>query len=98
RRIEALQVERGIIEREGAIGVDVTDRATRVQQSLVRETAALEELRAAWAREKEGVDEILALRAKLREATGKADAPPGSSAAAKESDRPDRQTAPKSVA
>ncbi len=98
RRIEGLQVERGIIEREGAIGVDVTDRAARVEQSLVRETAALEELRAAWAREKEVVDEILALRAKLREATGKADAPSGGGASAKESERPDPPTTPKSVA
>src|SRR4029450_1360496 len=64
RRIEALQVEHGIIEHERALGVEWTGRATPVQQSLVRETAALEELRAAWAREKEVVDEILDLRAK----------------------------------
>jgi type VI secretion system protein VasG len=92
RRIEALQVERGIIEREGAIGVEVTERAKKVEESLARETKQLEQLRGAWAREKEVVDEILALRGKLREATGKADAPPGSGATAKEGTSEPRDT------
>ena len=76
RRIEALSVEQGIIDREAAIGVDVTERRKRVEESLARESANLEELRGRWAREKELVDEILALRGKLRETIGKADAAP----------------------
>ncbi|HVS78407.1 MAG TPA: type VI secretion system ATPase TssH [Steroidobacteraceae bacterium] len=82
RRIEALETERGIIRREGAIGVDVADRARNVEEALKGEGARLEELRAAWAKEKALVDEILALRSRLREATGRADAPPPSEGAA----------------
>jgi type VI secretion system protein VasG len=73
RRIEALTTENEIIERERAIGVEVTDRSARVAQALTVEGKRLEELREAWAREKKLVDEILALRARLRAATGKAD-------------------------
>jgi type VI secretion system protein VasG len=76
RRIEALIVEQGIIEREAAIGVDVVERQRRVEEALVRERSKLDELRGNWAREKELVDEILALRGKLRGSTGKVDAPP----------------------
>jgi len=75
RRIEALTTESEIIAREQAIGVDIGDRAAKVEQALAAENARLNELRGDWAAEKEVVDEILALRAKLREATGKAEAP-----------------------
>jgi type VI secretion system protein VasG len=74
RRIEALTTESEIIERERAIGVDVGERADKVAQALSRERPRLEELRDAWAREKKLVDEILALRSRLRQATGKVDA------------------------
>jgi len=75
RRIEALTTESEIIAREQAIGVDIGDRASRVEESLAAESARLKELQGDWAAEKEVVDEILALRAKLRDATGKAEAP-----------------------
>ena len=75
RRIEALETEREIIAREAAIGIDVTDRARRVTEALQRETTQLEGLKESWSREKTLVDEILALRAKLREATGSGDVP-----------------------
>src|SRR5579863_350053 len=76
RRIEALTTENEIIARERAIGVDIGERASRVDGALERENARLAELRGHWAREKELVDEILALRAKLRAATGQVDKPP----------------------
>jgi type VI secretion system protein VasG len=85
RRIESLQVERDIIERERSIGVEVSDRAKRVEEALAAEQKRLDALRETWAREKKLVDEILTLRGELREATGKADSPPSgrsSSAAA----------------
>jgi type VI secretion system protein VasG len=75
RRIEALNTEKEIIGREGAIGIDVAERTRSVEESLQREETRLAELRGAWSREKELVDEILALRAKLRASTGRADAP-----------------------
>src|SRR3984893_11432341 len=76
RRIEALTTESEIIERERAIGVDIAERADKVAQALSREGKRLEELRMSWAREKKLVDEILALRARLRQSTGKADVSP----------------------
>jgi type VI secretion system protein VasG len=76
RRIEALTTEREIIGRERSIGIDVAEREKNVEEALTRENARLETLRGAWVREKELVDEILALRSKLREATGKVDSTP----------------------
>ncbi len=70
RRIEALTTEQEIIAREAAIGIDTANRAKTVAQSLVHENERLGVLRGAWAQEKRLVDEILALRAKLREAKG----------------------------
>ncbi|HEY0686702.1 MAG TPA: type VI secretion system ATPase TssH [Steroidobacter sp.] len=74
RRIEALQTELEIIGREAAIGFDTADRDKSARDALQSEKARLETLQAAWSSEKTLVDEILALRAKLRESTGKADA------------------------
>jgi type VI secretion system protein VasG len=71
RRLEALQTELEIIGREAAIGVDTIERERAAKESLGNETERLETLRAAWKQEKTLVDEILALRAKLREATGR---------------------------
>jgi type VI secretion system protein VasG len=68
RRIEALTTENEIIGRERAIGVEIGERADKVAKALASEEQRLGELRDAWAREKEVVDEILALRAKLRNA------------------------------
>jgi len=74
RRIEALDTERQIISREGAIGIEVADRARSVGQALQRETVRLAELRVAWSHEKKLVVEILALRSRLREDAGREDA------------------------
>jgi type VI secretion system protein VasG len=66
RRIAALETERGIIERESAVGIDATERAARVEAALLREQAALVELEGRWENERALVDQILLLRARLR--------------------------------
>ncbi len=77
RRIEALETELEIIGREAAIGVEVAERSERAQSALREERERLKTLQAAWAHEKSMVDEILALRAKLRAAGAPADASAG---------------------
>ncbi|MEJ0035906.1 MAG: type VI secretion system ATPase TssH [Gammaproteobacteria bacterium] len=67
RRLEALQTELAIIGREAAIGIDTIERERSVKDGIQTETARLESLRAMWKREKALVDEILELRAKLRD-------------------------------
>ena len=74
RRIEALDTELEIIGREAAIGIDTAERATSAATALESEKQQLKVLQAAWTREKSLVDEMLSLRAKLRESTGKAEA------------------------
>ena len=67
KRIEALETELGIIGREKAIGIDTAKREVDVNELLTAERARLEALNARWADEKALVDELLALRAKLRD-------------------------------
>ena len=66
KRIEALETELGIIGREKAIGVDTVKREEDATALLTAERARLAALDARWAEEKTLVDELLALRAKLR--------------------------------
>lgn len=66
KRIEALETERGIIAREGAIGIDTTKRSAEVEASLTAERARLDKLQSRWQAEKSLVDKLLDLRAKLR--------------------------------
>ena len=75
RRIEGLETERQIIEREAAIGMDVAARTQRVLEALQGERTRLEALNEEWSREKALVEEILALRGKLRETAGRVDTP-----------------------
>jgi type VI secretion system protein VasG len=79
RRIDALQTELEIIARERAIGIEIGEREAKANELLTAENQRLEVLKADWQKEKALVDEILKLRAQLREATGKADAPVASS-------------------
>jgi type VI secretion system protein VasG len=74
RRIEALETELQIIGREAAIGIETTERAASATAALESEKQRLKGLQSDWTREKSLVDEMLSLRARLREATGKADA------------------------
>ena len=75
RRIESLTTEREIIARERAVGIDVGEREHNVESALQAERTRLTALQADWEREKALVEEILGLRARLRESTGQADAP-----------------------
>jgi type VI secretion system protein VasG len=66
RRQQALDVEKGIIGREGAIGIDVADRQTKVEAGLGEAATALAAAQERWDKEKALVTEILDLRARLR--------------------------------
>ncbi len=66
KRIEALETELAIIGRENAIGIDTASRAADASGSLAVERDRLATLEQRWHEERELVDELLALRAKLR--------------------------------
>ena len=66
KRIEALETELGIIGREKAIGIDTGKREADAGELLAAERTRLAALDARWGEEKALVDELLALRAKLR--------------------------------
>lgn len=66
RRRQALEVERGIIGREAAIGIEVTERQARVDTGLAETEVTLAAAQQRWDREKALVAEILELRARLR--------------------------------
>ena len=90
KRIDALETEAGIIGREKAIGIEVAEREAHVKEGLAHERERLAGLEKRWADEKTLVDELLALRAKLRGAaqpvdgTGTALEADANAAAAKE--------------
>lgn len=67
KRIEALNVESDIIERENSIGIDTTERKLQVTASLDEAAAQLSELESRWEAEKALVEQILELRSRLRE-------------------------------
>ncbi|WP_333874596.1 type VI secretion system ATPase TssH [Methylobacter sp.] len=66
RKIEALNVESGIIDREAAVGMATEERKNNVQTKLAEEQQRLTELEQRWQNEKSLVTQILDLRAKLR--------------------------------
>lgn len=66
RRIEALETEHAIIERERAIGIVVEERAAACAALLESEHGGLRDLEQRWVAEKALVDELLSLRAQLR--------------------------------
>jgi len=66
RRRQALEVEQGIITREGAIGIEVAERKARVEAGLAETDAKLAAAQERWDKEKEIVAEVLELRARLR--------------------------------
>ncbi len=71
RRIEALQTELEIIEREKTVGVDTVAREELVNNKLEEENARLELLDQRWNSEKELVQQILDIRSQLRGQLGK---------------------------
>jgi len=66
KRIEALEVERGIIGRESAIGIDTREREATVTAALADETVRRDALNTRWQAEKVLVDRLLSLRAELK--------------------------------
>ena len=66
RGIDALQTELQILNREAGVGMENGGRRASVAASLAEESARLVEIEKDWKAEKALVDEILALRARLR--------------------------------
>ncbi|WP_426664542.1 type VI secretion system ATPase TssH [Rhodanobacter aciditrophus] len=66
KRIEALETELAIIAREKSVGVDVAEREASANEKLATQQARLAKLEADWQAEKALVEQILALRARLR--------------------------------
>jgi type VI secretion system protein VasG len=66
RRIQALETEQGILNREMDVGMEHKHRAEELAAELAVEKAALEKLEQHWAEEKVLVARILELRATLR--------------------------------
>ena len=67
KRIEALETELAIIGREGAIGIDTGKRAADANDLLGIERERLAGLEKRWNEERTLVDQLLALRARLRD-------------------------------
>jgi type VI secretion system protein VasG len=71
KRISALETELGIIAREKEVGIDVSSREPEALRKLEQEREQLTKLDASWQQEKELVDQILQIRARLRANTDK---------------------------
>jgi type VI secretion system protein VasG len=71
KRINALETELAIIGREKDVGVEVTAREQEARGKLEAEQKSLGTLEAAWQKEKDLVDRILGIRARLRGGAGK---------------------------
>lgn len=88
RRIQSLETEREILDREEATGAHHTARLGELAEALKQEREKLAELEQHWAEEKTLVSRILDLRAKLRangvpfDASAKPGETPATSAAA----------------
>lgn len=76
RRIEALTTELDIISRDETAGYEVADRREAVEAAKAAEEERLSGLTDRWDSEKTVVQEILDLRAKLREGAAPVDAAP----------------------
>ncbi|WP_295551777.1 type VI secretion system ATPase TssH [uncultured Pseudacidovorax sp.] len=81
KRIESLETELQIIGREKAIGIEVAEREQAVNAELAAERDRLGDLEGRWGQEKALVDELLALRARLRSGGQPVDVPPAAEGA-----------------
>jgi type VI secretion system protein VasG len=96
RRIQALEREIDIIDREEAVGVYIGSRRTDAQEKLATDRQRLAKLEERWKEEKGLVDEILVLRTELREGHRKVEGTDSSLEKMTESDGgPDRDRAAK---
>src|SRR6266542_450897 len=66
RKIEALQVELEIIGREEAVGIEASERRTSAEEQRAASKEQQDELERRWHAERELVDHILDIRARLR--------------------------------
>ncbi|MBL9204861.1 MAG: type VI secretion system ATPase TssH, partial [Opitutaceae bacterium] len=80
RRIQSLNTEKEILEREQRVGLSHGSRITDVEAKLAKNGAELKELEAHWDEEKNLVATILDQRARLRAAGVSPDAKPGTPA------------------
>ncbi|MCD0463709.1 type VI secretion system ATPase TssH [Roseiconus lacunae] len=71
KRIDALNTVLEIIADENLVGVETNDRQACAEAELTEEKSRLAELEARWNEEKDLVDQILDIRAKLRGHSGK---------------------------
>jgi type VI secretion system protein VasG len=78
RRIDDLQVQKRILEREAAVGADHAERLEQIGKQKTEVEAQLAKLRERWSRERELVNEIRGIRSRLEGtvAGAKAPAPP----------------------
>lgn len=70
KRIDALETELRIIADESLVGVDTVEREANARQMLTEEQERLQGLEERWNSEKELVEQILQVRAKLRGEVG----------------------------
>ncbi len=75
RRIQAFDTELEIIGRDETAGLDVTERRAAIQHAKAAEAERLAGLEARWETERALVEEILEMRAKLREGGGAVEGP-----------------------
>ncbi len=73
RRIESLDTELEIIEREASVGIDIGERKTRALEELAKEQERKGEIEARFDKEKVLVDEILGAAARAARRGGRAD-------------------------
>jgi type VI secretion system protein VasG len=66
RKIESLQIELEIIGREEAVGINAAERRTAAEEQLAANETRRGELEQRWQAERELVDRILEIRARLR--------------------------------
>ncbi|HRO11421.1 MAG TPA: type VI secretion system ATPase TssH, partial [Amaricoccus sp.] len=66
RRKAMLEIQKGIIDREAAIGIDVEARRAKLEAAVEENTPRLEAAEARWEAERALVTQILDLRARLR--------------------------------
>ncbi|TVS20488.1 MAG: type VI secretion system ATPase TssH [Planctomycetaceae bacterium] len=71
RRIEALETELEIIQRETVVGVETAARRAAAEAKLAEQREQLQQLDARWTSERELVEKVLDLRAQLRGDLGK---------------------------
>lgn len=65
KRLEVLEMEKSIVTKEDALGIETKDRLSELEEAINEETETLKTLSARWEEEKALVEQILEVRAKL---------------------------------